>query len=41
MKPREYLIDNKKLMQEWDFEKNNAIDPQKLAKYSNKEEKQK
>ena len=24
-------------MQEWDFEKNNMIDPQKLAKYSNKE----
>lgn len=37
MKSREYLIDNKKLMQEWDFEKNNTIDPQKLAKYSNKE----
>lgn len=36
MDEKRYLIDNKKLMKEWDFEKNIQFNPYKLSKYSNK-----
>lgn len=36
MNIKEYLIDNKKLMKEWDYKKNINLNPQKLTKYSNK-----
>lgn len=36
MKPKSYLIDNKELMSEWDYEKNVDLDPNTLTAGSNK-----